>query len=394
MKKKIVFVINKLTCGGAEKGLVSLLHELDYEQYEVDLFLFKHEGFLMHQLPESVNLLPEPKEYQYFDQPIKKVIIYSVVHLRFKLLWNRIRMVLMMRKEPIPAVREQKAWKFVCPFLKKLPNQYHAAIGFLEKNPNYFCVDKIDAKVKIGFVHTDYDRMQMDPKWDHYYFNKLNIIGTISEKCVSVLQQRFPEFEHKIKLMYNIVSESIINEMSNEPIKDTITDPSIVTLGRLNYEKALDKAIISCSLLVMRGIPVTWYVLGEGEERAKLEALIKEYKLEQHFKLLGLKENPYPYLKKATVYAQPSLFEGKSIAVDEAKIMQKPILLTNYPSASEQITDGVNGLIVDRDVVAVADGLERLLKEVSLRANFTKELALHDYETTAEIDKLYTWINL
>ena len=87
-----------------------------------------------------------------------------------------------------------------------------------------------------------------------------------------------------------------------------------------------DIAIKAAAILVKKGYTIKWYVLGEGEERNTLEQSIKEHNLIANFILLGIKENPYPYINNATIYVQPSRFEGKSLAIDEAKILHKPIL--------------------------------------------------------------------
>ena len=205
MKKDLLFVMNKLSCGGAEKSLISLLQLIDYSKYNVDLFLFKHEGFLMNQIPSEVNLLPQPKEFQYFDMPFIQVVKECVLSFNFQVLLARFRMSMMLKFEKIPAVREQKAWQFVGPCLHKINKEYHATIGYLEKNPNYFCVDKVNAKIKIGFVNNDYKLLMLDKTIDTPYFEKLDYIVTVSEACEEILIDSFPNFKGKIKMMCNLL---------------------------------------------------------------------------------------------------------------------------------------------------------------------------------------------
>lgn len=393
MKKDLLFVMNKLSCGGAEKSLISLLHLIDYSKYNVDLYLFKHEGFLMNQLPKEVTLLPQPKEFQYFDMPFSTVIKECIQNLNFKILIARFRMSLMLQFEKIPAVREQKAWRFVGPCLKKIDKPYHATIGYLEKNPNYFCVDKVTAKIKIGFVNNDYKLLMLDKGIDTPYFEKLDYIVTVSEACEEILIDCFPNFKSKIRMMYNILTEQTINAMAEEPISDLDESKlNIVSLGRLNYQKAFDGAVEACAILVARGIDIKWYVLGDGEDRPKLEKQIAEKNLQKNFILLGIKENPYPYIKKATLYVQPSRFEGKSLAIDEAKIIHKPILVTNFPSAKDQIEDGVNGRIVGMDPLSIADGIQKLVNDKATMLLFEQNLKAEQTGTESEMSKLYDLI--
>ena len=134
-------------------------------------------------------------------------------------------------------------------------------------------------------------------------------------------------------------------------------------------------AIESCRKLLDKGYKVKWYVIGEGDEREKLTNLIKENRLEEHFYLIGLKSNPYPYLKQADIYVQPSRFEGKSIALDEAKILNKPIVVTNFSTAKDQINDGIDGLIVEMNSNAVAEGIERLINDKKLKQTLINNLS-------------------
>ena len=393
MKKDLLFVMNKLSCGGAEKSLISLLQLIDYSKYNVDLYLFKHEGFLMNQIPAKVNLLPQPKEFQYFDMPFKQVVKECLLRFNFKILIARFRMSMMLQTEKVPAVREQKAWQFVGPCLKKIDKEYHAAIGYLEKNPNYFCVDKVNAKIKIGFVNNDYKLLMLDKTIDMPYFEKLDYIVTVSEACEEILIDSFPNFKGKIKMMYNILTEKTIHALADEPISDLDENKiNIVSLGRLNYQKAFDLAIEACAILVENEIDVKWYVLGDGEDRSKLEKLIADKKLQNHFILLGIKENPYPYIKKATVYVQTSRFEGKSVAIDEAKILHKPILVTNFPSAKDQIGNGVNGSIVAMDANSIANGIQQLVTDAATMNLFMENLKKEKLGTESEMSKLYELI--
>jgi len=130
-------------------------------------------------------------------------------------------------------------------------------------------------------------------------------------------------------------------------------------------------------------------VIGEGSERAALEQQIKEEKLEGKFVLLGEKENPYPYISNATIYAQTSRFEGRSSTINEAKILAKPIVVTNFDSVFEQIQSGVNGLIVEKDADAIADAIVKLLNDTALQTQFITQLQSESLGTETEIQKLY-----
>ncbi len=377
MKKKILFVMNNLNCGGAEKALVSLMQNIDYSNYEVDLYLFKHEGLFLKQIPNEVTLLKAPLEYAFFDMPFFKALLLALKIGRLDIFFGRIGVTFVYKSRNSASAKEQKAWNYISRCIPKMKKKYDLSVGYLQRMPNYFCVDKTNAVKKVGFIHNDYEKLKMDISIDSYYMNKLDAILTVSETCKAILIKTFPQHINKIAVMFNIVSPKTILSLSNETV---VLDPvlkTIVTVGRLNKQKGYELAIEACGILKKQGIAVKWYVLGDGEERVALEMLIIEHDVEESFILLGIIENPYPYIKQADVYLQTSRFEGKSIAIDEAKILDKPIVVTNFETVFDQIETEVNGLIVSMIPEEIAKGIKRVFEETTLRdklvANLKKE---------------------
>ena len=392
-KKNLLFVIPSLSAGGGEKSLVNLLTQIDYEKYHVDLFLFNHQGLFMDFLPQQVNILPLPDLYNLFSLPFSQSLQGLVKKGKFSVAMSRIFFTLKNRTITDISKREQYSWKYLAKSLKSLEKKYDAAIGFLEKTSTYFCVEKVNASKKIGWVHIDYDKLGMDPNFDLHYFENLNRIVTVSEECANIFSNRFPNQQNKVEVIYNIVSPKVIRQMASQETTDLYkkgkNETILLTVGRLHYQKGLEIAIESCRKILDLGYNIRWYVIGEGEEREKLTRLIKEYNLEHHFFLLGLKANPYPYIKQADIYAQTSRFEGKSIALDEAMILGKPILVTNFSTAKDQIQHGKTGVIVDMNAEDVARGIENLILDKELRNTLTGNLTKVELGTEEEIEKLY-----
>ncbi len=395
MKKNILFIMNNLNCGGAEKALISLLETLDYSKFNVDLFLFKHEGIFFPNIPKQVNLLEEPFEYKYFDMPIKTAVKESMNKRDFNLVLARIRAGLIFKTEKNKARCEQRVWKYLSNTLNpNIDKKYDVAIGYLEKNPIYFCIEKVDAKKKLGFIHNDYEKLGMDSTYDQKYFNKLDHIITVSKECATVLKKLFPFNDKKIEVMHNIVSPRVIKKMSLERVNVPNDKVNLLSIGRLDNQKGFDLAINACNQLIENGLRIKWYVIGEGGERAALESLIRENNLQDHFILLGIKENPYPFIKAADVYVQPSRFEGKSIAIDEAKILHKPIVVTNFSTVKDQIQHNENGIIVDMQSEALAEGIKRLVLDEKLRCQLKSNLSKEKLGSESEILKLYKLFNV
>lgn len=398
MKKKLLFVMNSMTCGGAEKSLISFLQTLDYSAYEVDLFLFKHEGLFMANIPEETNLLDAPANYKYFDMPFKAALTQCLQKGKFGSMTARLQLGALMRLEKNAARCEQRVWKYISKSFGKLEKKYHVAVGFLEKNPIYFIVDKVKADKKLGWIHTNYTNLGMDPAIDEPYFQKLDHIVTVSDECQKALQDNFRTQQDKIKVIHNIVSPTIIHRLSEHsaqggPLFDR-SSINILTVARLSHVKGIDFAVQACRLLIDEGLNVKWHVLGFAteSEQAEVAAAIAQYRLEGSFKWLGVTDNPYPLIKQADLYVQPSRFEGKSIAIDEAKILRKPIVVTNFPTAKDQIVHERNGLIVDMNPAAIAEGIKRLLIEPGLMNSFAERLAAEQLGTEAEVEKFYQLI--
>ena len=393
MKKDLLFIMNNLTCGGAEKALISLLQTIDYSKYNVDLYLFKHEGLFMSQLPKEVNLLPAPELYPYFDMSIKKAVLENLKSGNFNVVLNRLKMAILFKTEKHPAIREQKLWKYLSKCLIPLEKEYDLAVGFLEKTPNYFCVDKVNAKVKVGFVHNDYDKLGMDTKIDAPYFEKLQHVATISEECLVSLQRSFPYLTNKFIILKNISSPRLILKLAEEKTEPLFSGLKLLTVGRLSEQKGYDFAIKAATILKEKHkIDFRWYILGTGPLQDQLNKQIEAEGVHENIVFLGLKENPYPYIKQSDLYVQPSRFEGKSVAIDEAKILHKPIIVTNFNSAKDQITNEQNGLIVEMNPEAIADGIARLHSNNALQQKLIAALKTEEMGNENEIEKLYALI--
>lgn len=389
MKKKLLFVIPSLGAGGAEKSLVNLLNLIDAERYEVDLFLFSTSGLFIKQLPNFVKVLPKSRTMETFQMPLGKSVKQFLIKGNWIVAWNRLIFAQIQRRYKNNSLAEQYSWRYFSKAIKPLSKEYDAAIGFLEKSSIYFVVDKIKADKKIGFIHNDYNQLCLDKIFDCHYFKYLSHIATVSDACVAVLRKQFPEYNEKVCLIRNIVSAELIKSLASLE-NPQINPNSIVSIGRLHSQKGFDLAVQAAAILKAKNISFHWYIIGEGSERPHLEALIQQYSLQDCFTLLGLRENPYPYIRQAEVFVQCSRYEGKSIALDEAKILAKPIVVTNFSTAKDQIENGVNGLIVEMNPEALSNGILRYFGDSIFREKIVSQLKSENNGTEQEIEKLYS----
>ncbi|PFM78972.1 glycosyl transferase [Bacillus sp. AFS077874] len=364
MKKKLLFCIYSLGAGGAEKALINLLNSIDYNYYEVDLQLFENEGVNLKYLPVEVNLLtPLRDNNKHFGQGpeiIKNSLLKGdIISVFSKLFYWIFPKIIDKGNERLGNYFN---WKYLRSRLRKNKKTYDIAIGYMHGVSNYYVVDCIKAHRKVCWVHTDYSKIKMI-RQEEKYFKKAYKVITISEKCVEELQRSFPKLRN-IELLYNVNSINLLKDLSSAyepPEYADFSGQRILSVGRLHYLKGFDMAIEAAVILKKLGFNFCWYILGEGEIKAELEKKCIELGVEDYIKFLGIRTNPYPYILRANIIVQTSRYEGKSMVIDEAKILRKPIISTNYNSVEDQITDGLNGIIAPVSPIGIADALERLL---------------------------------
>lgn len=392
MKKNILFVMPDLECGGAQKSLVTLLNCINYKEYEVDLFLFQQTGDFMDMIPEEVNLLQSSKYWDIINSSFVNSILKLIINFRFDLVIARIAQTIICRKYK-NALGEQKFWKFINSAFSKMDKEYDVAIGYMEKNPIYFSVDKVKARKKIGWIHTNYGILKHSLNFEEKYFNKLDYIVTVSDECAEILKKLFIKQVPKVRVIENIILPSLINKMANEKVLENNKHFKIVTVARLAPPKGIDIALEACKILVEDRCEFIWYVIGDGIQHKDLDKKIYELELENNFKLLGTKPNPYPYIKEADIYVQPSRYEGKSIAIEEAKILSRPIVVTNYKTVKDQIDNEVNGVIVETNSKGIYEGIKKLMYSSELRNRLSNNLKNENSGNEFEVEKLYKLLN-
>lgn len=393
MKKKILFVIPSLRSGGAEKSLVSLLSLFDYEKYEVDLLLFRRDGLFIDKIPNEINYIYDTTDYEIFDGDGKNAIKYFFKKCKFRFVINRIKYTRAF-DENDENLREKKLWELIKKVLPKITKKYDCAIGYLEGFSNCFVTELNGVDKKICYIHNDIGKLPHNEELYRETLEKAGSIVTVSDVCKESLIKEFPEFSEKINVIENITSRKFIQQdLDDEAVyhkKDTET--IILTVGRCSEQKNIELAVKTCEELKRRGRKIRWYHIGKGEMFEEIQNLVYSLNLEDDFIMLGERSNPYPYMAQCDIYVQPSRYEGKSIAIDEVKCLCRPIVVTDFPSVSDQIQDGVNGLICQMNVDDMADKIEKLIDDKMLCEKLCDNLKNEKIGNEEEIEKLYELI--
>lgn len=283
--------------------------------------------------------------------------------------------------------------KYCTLFLPAFQNEYDLVISYAW--PHDSIASKVKAKKKIAWIHTDYSILEIDNKLDLLVWSKFDYIASISDTCTESFLATYPSLENKLILIENISSPEFIKKMAEKTdfIGFDNTSFTIVSVGRLSYPKGFDLAVRALKVLHDQGLThIKWYVVGYGSCEAELKALILELRLEGSFILLGKKTNPYPYIKQCDLYVQPSRYEGKAVTVTEAKILGKPIVITNYPTAQSQLKDGIDGFICSMGVNGVVEGIKKMIEDVEFRNRISKNARDSHYGNETEVKKIYQLI--
>ena len=373
--KRILFVIMHLEMGGAEKSLVNLLNEISADDFEVDLLLIKRQGVLLKQVPDWVNIIETPYE-------LSCLFGGSINH--FKGATLAARRILGTLCAKITQKRNQRiCWRWQKFYSKAIPcleKKYDVSVAYLPDESMYYVAEKISAARKVCWIHTDLIESDAYIEQFHHYFRYFDQIVTVSQGCVSSICSSCNEVIGKVQYLPNIVSSRYIRLKAKE---EDVAKPSnrsflIVSVGRLEHVKGFDMAIKAAAILRKRHVDFCWRIIGDGSEREQLQKLITQSGLEESVFLMGLKENPYPYISCSDLVVQSSRFEGKSIALDEAKILGIPILATNYATVKDQVAPE-EGWIVEMNPEAIADGIAYVIENTAERKNIKRYLQEHEY---------------
>lgn len=393
MKKRIFIAMHYMELGGAEISLIGLLQALDYSKYDVDLFIYSHQGELMQFIPKEVNLLPEISAYAHIERPMKETLFAGHVRLvlaRLKAKWAFRQYLNKSGAQNSSAIFQYIA-NAVTPLLLSLHNygEYDLAISFL--TPHNIVLDKVRAKKKVCWIHTDYSTIDVNADLELPIWSGFDHVVAISDEARKAFLKVFPSLEYKTMVMENILSSQFVRQRAEEfdASKELARGKiKLLSVGRFCEAKNYDNVPDICRRIITNGIDVCWYLIGFGGDEALIRDKIKEAGMEDHVIILGKRTNPYPYMKACDIYVQPSRYEGKSVTVREAQMLCKPVVVTDYPTAKSQIQNGVDGVIVPMDNENCAKDIAEFIMEDQKQNRIVTYMQSHDYGNVAEVHKI------
>ena len=394
MKKKVLFIIGSLQSGGVSKSMVSLLNAWNTEKYDTSLLLCCKDGDVFSDyLPKNIQLIYNPVIEHVMGgfSSLKWLLAHGHILLSIGVL---LRLLLSRISRSLSGELIAKMMPIVSDV------HYDLIVDYGGQQLLYYMVNKLSATKKVSFFHSDYSKWSFYYNADKKYYPIVDHIFTISQTCVDSLKYFFPNCADRVSIMENISSPTIIRQQSLEPIGEFKVqidqmkangNTIMCTIGHICRGKGFDFAIEASDILKRNGINFKWIFIGKVLEEDLLK-LIADNGLDDNILLVGIQSNPYPYIGLSDIVVHPSRFEGKSIALDEAKILCKPIVVTNFSTVGDQFENGKNGTICEMSGKAVANAIIELINDSSLQDSYRMYLESHIIDNSSEVNKLYTYL--
>ena len=379
--------------GGIEKAAISMLRALPPDAYDVTLLLMSRRGELLENIPPWVDVQEVPLSPAHrveWDQGRKTALRQALQAGNLKgMLSICIRYGQMKLRLGEPA-RLLAYFRHILPPGPIVPRTYDCAIAYANPQQLFLVAERIHARQKIAWLHTELSRAGFDMRPYRAYLAKCDHVFGVSKSICEAFKGSLPGLAGRVDVAYNHVDAETVRNLAAQGagFEDDFLGIRILSIGRVSPQKGFDLALAVAQRLAAAGHVFRWYVVGEGPDRERLAQAAAACGLREQFQLLGLRRNPFPFLASCDLYVQPSRYEGYSLTVHEARIFAKPILCTDFAGAREQLEDKRTGLIVPCDVEAIYQGVERLVEDPTLRQELSRNLAAQPVNSGDCIERL------
>lgn len=370
MKKKILFVIPEYSHGGTNKSLESLLSAIDEKRYEISIFSLYEDGGVFYKNIFNPYIIAKSLLYVLAHD---NVITRKVMGVAMKLFKN-LSFNWLYRYE---ANRLQRKYKF------------DTVIAFQEGSATQF-VSLISYPVnRIAWVHCDYANRfaAIEKKSELSLYCLYNHIVSVSYSAVHSFNSIYPELKERTKCIYNLIDCSYILRQSSQDINFEKQDNCfyLISVGRFVAVKQFDlipQIVQKLKLLTKKSF--CWYIVGDGNDRNMVESVISSLGLNKNIKILGAKDNPYPYFKQSDLYVCTSLSESFSYTIAESKTLHVPVLTNDFPVANEVVSPNEGWICNVKDMAFI---LKDIIEDKNcIYSNVKKTIGNFKYDNNAIVD--------
>ena len=355
MKKKLLIVAHHMTVGGVQKSLISALKALDYDSYDVTLYLRKNRTDLLSFVDERVNVIVNTDPNRYYRKPYS--ILLQIKSLIAKALGKK------DKAQKLNDILEEKIRCDAMEYERKTyfgNTHYDIAVAYVQGYVALFVDKCINADKKIIFYHTSTNDT---PEIHNAVIPNYSAVAALHEQQKALLEEWYPSSKGKIKIVENYTDKDLITEQS-KAFSIPETDKTIIcSCGRFSPVKGFDMAVEAAKILKDNGMDFIWYFVGDGPERKNIEQKILEYGIENNIIITGMQKNPYPYMAGCDIYVQPSYEEALGLTILEAHRLDKPVITTATVGGCKLVENGLNGVVCAINPDAIAESIANLISD-------------------------------
>ena len=354
-RKKILFLIESLSGGGAEKILTTILNNINTNKFDVTLCCVVNTGQFLKDIPNNIA-------YQYIIPNHSDTSIWSKLKyaLKYKLVYSW-----------LPLNWVYKLW---------VPKGNDIEIAFVEGFSTKLLSKSSSKSKKIAWLHTDFGYNHWTPivfknnRQEEVTYSKFNNVVCVSHVVKDSLLKIYPTLNNVI-VKYNPINDILIRDMStiSSGIEcRNVESLKLISVGRLTPQKGYDRLLPIIKRLYDNGHNISLTILGEGSERNKLEEYIAKNNLENIVSLPGFTPNPYSIIKEHDLFVCSSRAEGYSTAVTEALILGLPVITTDCSGMRELLGENNEyGVVVQNDEESLYNGIKKFLENKSYLEFYT-----------------------
>ena len=375
MKKHILFIMPDLPSGGAEKVLIDILRNFDYNRYDVTLLLKYRQGVYLNDIPSAVRLRTMFGASNIWVERWHRLL--GILHC-YHLYHSIVHKLLLLF-----ALRGLK-FDTIVSFMEGEAVRLHSYIvGKAAKNVSWVHIDLKTKHWSKVFFRSDCQEQAAYEKMDRIVF--------VSQEAKAKFLELFGIDAGKCSVQYNLIDSATIRELalSKDVKKEKLT---VCMVGRLNGQKRYDRALRVVKRLKEDGLDFVLWILGEGELKQEIEMLIVEYGLEDVVLLKGFVSPSYPLIAQADLLLSTSDSEGFSLVVAEAFCLGIPVVSTKTAGPVELIGNSEYGILVDNDISSISIAVNRLLTDRELREYYSKKSLERSkrFQVDATMEQIYS----
>ena len=370
-KKKIIFILPQLNVGGVQKTFLNVQRVIDYDKYNVTLYLRKDRQELGNSIDKRIKVIANEDNNKYYRRP--RAVFFQILIFLAGLLG------LKTKKEKLDDRLKHLIIRYSMNFEYKkyfAQSEYDTAVAYVQGYPALLCGKYVNAKEKVLFFHTSVDELH---DVNAFVINDFNKICAIHKEQADMIKEWYPSVKDRVFIINNYVNYEDIIKKSREFNVPETEKKVIGTCGGMTKVKGFDLACKTAKILKDRGIDFLWRFVGDGTERENIERLVKDLGITDNIEFTGMKKNPYPYIASCDIYVQPSYEEAMPVAIIEAQILNKPVVSTDTLGGRSLIKNGETGVICETDPKFVSSKIIRLLTSRELYDKITDNLKSADH---------------